>query len=204
LEALVAKASYLIAMRRLDEAVETIVRAQEIDPLSAMVTSFEVLALVYSGQCDQAIDKAQAALDLEPNYAELYYGLGIAYQEKGRLDEAAGAFEEGCRVVPNSPLMMGFLGGCYGMLGEVRKARSLLERLREQSKRAYVAPVSLALIHIGLGDLDEAFDWLQKACETRDALLSYLKVIPNFKILRSDSRYVSLCERIHLGAPTGV
>jgi len=56
----------------------------------------------------------------------------------------------------------------------------------------------LALIHIGLGEVDAALDWLEKAFEQRDASLIYLKVHTAYKSLLSEKRFTALLRRIGL------
>jgi hypothetical protein len=53
-------------------------------------------------------------------------------------------------------------------------------------------------VHIGLGDTDRAFEWLQKAIEARDWQMGMLKVEPAFDGLRSDPRFAALLERVGL------
>jgi hypothetical protein len=55
-----------------------------------------------------------------------------------------------------------------------------------------------AYVHIGLGDTERAFEWLQKAIEARDSQMGVLKVEPAFDALRSDPRFTALVERVGL------
>ena len=54
------------------------------------------------------------------------------------------------------------------------------------------------MVHIGLGDTDRAFEWLDKAFEARDWQMALLKVEPIFDDLRSDPRFAALLERVGL------
>ncbi len=60
--------------------------------------------------------------------------------------------------------------------------------------------MALAIVYMGLGNKNEAFDWLGKAFEDRSAALVYLAVDPVFDPLRSDSRFADLVQRIGLPA----
>ena len=62
----------------------------------------------------------------------------------------------------------------------------------------YVAPISWVMLYLGIGDLERAFEWLEKAAEARDVLLCYLKVGPIYEPLRDDPRYVEMLQRIGL------
>ena len=60
------------------------------------------------------------------------------------------------------------------------------------------APFRIAMVHIGLGETDRAFEWLQKALDARDWQMTLLKVEPTFDGLRSDPRFATLLERVGL------
>jgi hypothetical protein len=95
---------------------------------------------------------------------------------------------------------MGSLGHCYGLCGKTDKAAQVLEDLKERSKQRYVSPMTLALIQIGLGEKDQAFQWLEQAHSQRDGRLIYLKVSPVYDAIRSDSRFLDLVKRVGLSS----
>jgi TPR repeat protein len=95
-------------------------------------------------------------------------------------------------------LLLGPLGSCYGGAGNKEKALSLLEGLNEAAKQAYVPPISWVMLYLGVGDIERAFEWLQKAAEARDILLCYLKVGPIYDPIREDERYADLLRRVGL------
>ena len=70
--------------------------------------------------------------------------------------------------------------------------------MKERSQQTYVQPMWLAVIHVALGEKDQAFDWMQKAFEDRSAWLVYLKVDPLFDPVRSDPRFTDLLRRVGL------
>ena len=72
----------------------------------------------------------------------------------------------------------------------------MLEKLSQRTAAEYVPPFCVALVHTGLGDLDQALHWLERACEERSHWLIYLKAWPLFDALRSDARFTSLLGRI--------
>jgi hypothetical protein len=81
---------------------------------------------------------------------------------------------------------------------EKAEARKILDELKEQSKRRYVAPTVLAAIYGALGEKDQAFILLDKAYDEHDSILVQLKVEPIFDELRSDPRFAVLLKRLGL------
>ena len=75
----------------------------------------------------------------------------------------------------------------------------MLAQLDGIAKRKYVSPYSLAVVHTGLGEIDEAFTWLERAYEQRDGWLAgHVKIDPRFDPLRQDPRFDNLLRRIGL------
>jgi hypothetical protein len=70
--------------------------------------------------------------------------------------------------------------------------------LRDASKHAYVPPVAFAIVYAGLGKIDDAFYWLEKAANERDGFLIYLKIASVFDNLRSDRRFSEMFNRVGL------
>ncbi len=65
----------------------------------------------------------------------------------------------------------------------------------------YISPVAQALVHVGLGETDSAFEALEKGFRDRDPQILYLGLDPTWEPLRSDPRYADLIDRI--GLPRG-
>ena len=83
-----------------------------------------------------------------------------------------------------------------GLLGT--QGSSLRYTNSVMSKRIYVSPYSIARIHTGLGNTEQALEWLEKACEQRHGILAYLKVEPVFDPLRAEPRFRDLLGKMGL------
>jgi hypothetical protein len=64
--------------------------------------------------------------------------------------------------------------------------------MRERDAGRYVAADDIATIHLGLGETDRTFEWLERGCEERAAALVNLDVEPTFDPLRADPRFAEL------------
>ncbi|MGH9799926.1 MAG: hypothetical protein ACRD82_06130, partial [Blastocatellia bacterium] len=91
------------------------------------------------------------------------------------------------------------IGYLYGIVGEREKAQQVLDQLLALSEQGYIRRHDIALIYVGRGELDRAFDWLEQAYEQREGILVFLKspaaVVPG---LSADPRLADLLRRIGL------
>jgi tetratricopeptide (TPR) repeat protein len=189
---------YLRAAGRLDEALNEMKRAQDLDPLS-LATGRDMGRIFRSmRQYDRAIGQYRKVLELDPNFPSVYVHLGMAYEGKRMFKEAVAAFEKARSLPGSNPLVLGALGHGYAVSGNRREAEKLLEELGALSARRYVSPISRALIYIGLGEKDRAFEWLDRAHEDRDPWLAWLQADPIFDDLRGDPRFGILLKTVGL------
>jgi len=65
----------------------------------------------------------------------------------------------------------------------------LLRELEAAGHDSYVSPVAFAILHIGLGNLDRAPDWAERAYDDKRGWLAYLNVNPMLDPLRNESRF---------------
>jgi hypothetical protein len=79
----------------------------------------------------------------------------------------------------------------------VREARECIRQLKQRSDVETAAPYGIAFIHAGLGEKDQAFEWLEKAYEVRDWGMPFLKVDQTLDPLRSDARFQDLLRRMN-------
>ena len=90
------------------------------------------------------------------------------------------------------------LGHVQARLGQRDEARKILQQLSESSKDRYVPALAFATVHLGLGENDQALDWLEKAYAERFNRLAYLRREPMWQPLRENPRFQDLLRRINL------
>ena len=190
--------TYLLAMRKFDEALRERKRAQELDPLSPFFSVSVAWPYFYSHQYDKAIEWYQKAIELDPNYALAHNDLGTAYSKKGMQDQAVDEYLTGKAIAGTKAEIIAAFKQAYAAAGMSGYWQKELEIANERLKQGRVGPHRMARIYTELGDKDRAFEWLEKAYEERDSLLVFLNAAPIFDSLRSDPRFASLVERIGL------
>ena len=111
-------------------------------------------------------------------------------------DPAIQALQKSIPLSGDSPDEPASLGLAYVLSGKSGEARKILEELTQRSKRKYLSPSVIAVLHAALGERDQAFALLDKAYDERDTLLILLEVEPMFDPLRSDPRFADLVRRV--------
>ncbi len=185
-------ARILWARRRIDEATLHMKRAVELDPLSPALNTDLGKILYSAGQRDQAMAQYRKALELNPNYAGAHHHLANFYLAEGRYQEAIAEAEKRSANSASEGHGRPFLGYTYAVAGKRAEAEKILHELEELSKQRHVGPEEFALIYIGLGDKDRAFEFLQKEYEENKRLPVFINILPEWDSLRTDPRFEEL------------
>src|SRR5260370_5283755 len=108
-------------------------------------------------------------------------------------------YQEALKQAPDNVDSLGRLGGCYAKAGRRNEAERVLKQLQEMSSRRYVPQAYFAQIYGNLGDLDQAFKWLEKAYDDKNSWLPMLQVDDDmFASLRAAPRYNEIVQRVGL------
>jgi TolB-like protein/DNA-binding winged helix-turn-helix (wHTH) protein/Tfp pilus assembly protein PilF len=190
----------LLPLGRTDESLAESQRALELEPLQLLVGIHLGRHYLYARQYDQAIEQFRRTLELDPAFPQAQRYAAWAYLQKGMHPEAIAALRAALSTREQNPEIEGELGHALAVAGQRAEALAVLEDLRRLSATQYVSPYSVALIHAGLRDRDEALVWLEKAYAERSDYMPYLRLEPMLDSLRSDQRFAALIERV--GLPT--
>jgi TolB-like protein/Flp pilus assembly protein TadD len=195
-----AYAIYLLVVRRHDEALAEARRARELSPLSLPINVELATALLRAGRYDEAIAQLQKTLEIGPKFGRAYLTLAETYLAQGDRPRAVAAFEKAASHSGAPPDH--WLGYAYGLTGRRREALEVLARMEKLSRERYVSPQSFAVVHLGLGDKDEAMAWLEKTYEERAfEFLGFSSAV--FDELGDDARFQDLRRRMRLPAAPG-
>ncbi len=189
---------YLTEMGKFDRAIAELQRAYELDPLSLIIGTAMGGAFYHARQYDQAIEQLQKTLELDPNFGVAHVISAQAYTQKGMYEEAITALKSALTFTGGSREILARLGHTYAKSGRRDKAMEILGQLHDLAKQRHVPSYDVAIVHVGLGDLDQAFALLEKAYAERASRLIYINVDPIFDTLRSDPRFKDLLSRLGL------
>jgi serine/threonine-protein kinase len=187
-------ASYLSAMGRLDEAQAEQQRARELDPHSLILNMNAADPLFFGRQFERAAAHLLALLEQEPRFFPALFNLGRVYIEQGRYDEAITAFEQAVQLSGNREGRLA-VAQATALAGRADEARSILKQALMNADGRYLASPMIARIYLGLGEHDNALEWLSKGVEERSFWIVFLNMDPAYACVRSNTRFQDLLKR---------
>jgi len=189
--------SHLMALLgRYDEAIAEMTRARDLEPLSVVMNSCLGQNLYYARRFDEAIQQHQKTIEMDPHSFIPHMHIGYDYHQKGMFKEAVSEFQAAIDLSGDIARAKGGMGQSYAEWNNKELARGLIDQLESGWESRCVATY-IAQIFVGLGQKDEAFEWLDRAYEERHSYLIYL-VDPMWDALRPDPRFATLLRKMHL------
>lgn len=192
--------SCLAPLGRLDEALDEIITAQSIDPVSSIVARDLAVIHFYRRDFETALEQCDHTVELNPHFAPAYWILGVIQEQRQDFDESAAAFQRAVHLSPQTPRMHGALGRTFALSGRRKQALEVLKKLEAYAQERYVSPLEFAWIQFALGAVDLGFRWLGKACEDRVFDLLSIKVDPRYDSLREDRRFAAIARQLGVTA----
>jgi TolB-like protein/Tfp pilus assembly protein PilF len=186
--ALIWQSLYFSATGENQEAIRSMQRAREIEPLSCSVNLYLGMAQFHAGQYDLALRQLQQSIELDPNYYRPYLFFGRNLSAIDRHDEAIAAFEKALSLTPDNLEALAFLGSALAATGERRRALEIVKKLRAGEDKTEPA-VLIALVYARLGLATEMYEWLERAVELKSTPIYIVLLCEEFRPYRVDSRY---------------
>ncbi len=187
---------YLKATGQHEASIEACKRAQELEPLSLFLSLSLGWAYYFARRYDEALKQSTKVLEMDPNFGFAYWHRGMVYIQQQNFTEAINAFRKAISLSGAIPTFIGYLGHASARAGKHREARQMLAQLESLSKKQYVPSYLMGMIHLGLGDLNQTLDWLEKAYEERSGVMAFMRVEPLLDQVRADSRFAELLEQM--------
>jgi TolB-like protein len=188
--------SCLVPLARLDEALEQVLLAQALDPVSSIIARDVAVVHYYRRDLEAALEQCDHTIELNPHFAPAYHTLGLVQEQRRDLDESAAAFRRAVDLAPHSLRMQGALARTLALSGRQQPAHETLVKLEEMAQTRYVSPFEFVTLHFALGDTENGYRWLVKACDDRCFEFLALKVDPRFDALRNDDRFAAVSRRV--------
>jgi DNA-binding winged helix-turn-helix (wHTH) protein/Tfp pilus assembly protein PilF len=181
-------------MARHEEAHASIRRARELDPLYVMHQSLSSQIAFAARDYSAALQFARQAIVVDPEFWIGQLHLAQVYIELGESDLALTALNHSGKLVVNSKVIA-LRGYIFARAGRIEEAQNVLHTLLSIAQERYVPPYAMAIVHAGLGQYDEAMQWLERCYQARDVHVVFLTIDPKWDPLRGDARFSNLLRR---------
>jgi tetratricopeptide (TPR) repeat protein len=188
-------ALFLTFAGRPEEGLAEIAKAQELDPMSLIISTDQGAINYYGRHYERALEQCQKTLSIDPGFVRPYFYVAQAHECLGQPQRAIETLNS---VSTKNTLLKAELGHACALAGDRGRAQAILKELTETADHEYVSPCAIAAVHAGLDDKSGALEWLEKAGLVRDSALCRLKVDPRFDSLRQHPRFQGLLRQIGL------
>jgi tetratricopeptide (TPR) repeat protein len=182
---------------RVDEAGLMIKRAHELDPLSSVISMNVSIMYQVRNDHNASVENSLKLIALDPYFSTGYQALALSYLKQGRDADAIANMEKAVGMSNRAGIHLAELGYSYGVLGKRAEAIAIANELKDKYAIKEATGKHVAAVYAGLGDKDNAFEWLEKDFQARGSLASIRWEIP-FESLRDDPRYKDLLKRMGL------
>ncbi len=187
----------LLERGRLGEAAQEIMRAHELDPLSAVINYNTGRVHYLQRHYDDAAAYCRKALETDPSLPQPLITLALIAQQQGRADEAVAQLEKlkTQTTAAGYSTVLEALGCAYAAAGRQTDAQRVVTELETLARDNDGILFSLALVHAQLGNLDRAFALLEERAAHWQVPPFPLLFDPRFDQLRADPRYTEFLQR---------
>ena len=191
-------ANFLCSLRRFDEAVEEVLIARELDPLSLIVSTNVGWVFHRARRYDEAIAEYKRGLALDPTYLQAHMRLADSYLAVGRFADAINEGETVARLSNQSPAEVMLMERNKLLAGRPNEFERRLDELIASAANGYSSPATIANAYFAVGRNDEGFLWLERAYRERSNNMAYLGVEPVYDGVREDPRFKAMLRGIGL------
>lgn len=188
---------YLITQGRLAAAIGEFCRAQDLDPLSPVLSVLTSVTHFFARQPYKALREARKAISMDENFWFGYWSAALAHEQMGQLVEALGQLER-AEECGSSPWITAVRARVYSKLGRRDIVEAILRDVTDTTKTQWVAPYLIASVYFALDEKERGFEWLEKAFADYDEALSFMTVDPLLDPYRTDPHFMDLLRRAAL------
>jgi DNA-binding SARP family transcriptional activator/TolB-like protein len=184
-----------------EQALAHAERALELDPLSPTAHAELARALLGNGRCDEAIEVLDRLAGLQPPLLRVAPMAADCHARQQNWPKAVAVVRPQAEL--GDPTTLALLGYLLARAGEREEALRIHAEVLTRWRRGDGGALEVAVVYSGLGDIDQALTWLDRAIDDHSINGSpahplHLTLGPLFEDLRHDSRFERLRERLGL------
>jgi len=137
---------------------------------------------------------------LEPGHGLTNHFLGRAYLAQGQPAKAIEQLRRSNELLGQVPFSMGDLGFAVASGRQRTEAQQMLAGMKRKREAGYYPAFAIAEIELGLGNVEAAIDWMERAAEERNLGYYMPSADPIYNSIHAHPRFLALMQRMHLGS----
>ncbi len=190
------RAWFLALFGRMNEAIDTHIRAQELDPFAPLNTAWlgELYRMV--GMYEEGLAEAEKSSLMAQDYALGMFIQGRIFLDQGREEEAFEIFNKAAEV--NIAWRYFGLGLSLIRAGRLEEGKKILREFEELPINGYRALI-LAGMYSELGDFDKAFEYLNYP--QKHGWFPWIRIMFVNPEMRQDPRFLKIIREMNLPDP---
>ncbi len=189
---------YLLFTDGIPQANQLLSDAENLDPLHAGIKSNLAFLLLWSGDAEAAILKAQEALELNSQHFFAQTAMAEAYRLAGNCPAATEFLQSLPIALQQQPRIRILTALCYATQGDYGKAREIYRDVVEATP-LYNGITLAAQLALDIGEVEEAIDLMERAVENKSWLQFYFRIrFRHNDAIKNHPRYLALLKRIGL------
>ena len=186
---------HLAMLGRFDEALEQIQIARMLDPLSLIIHEGHAYIHILRRDFETALATSRQIAEFDPRFYKAYATMGRAFSLSGRYEEALAVWEKARELGGNTPSSIAAIGQTRALAGDRKGARRALRELKSKAASAFVPCTCFAILYLGLGEIGQCLDWLERAADRHEAQIGTVNVHPLYDPLRGEPRFQKILAR---------
>jgi len=193
-------ATFLSTMGRHEEALQRILHAHALEPLSLSIRLCVARCHFFARRFEEALSSIEGILRDEPGHLLTTIWAAQTLSALGRFGDAL----EATRGVPaqaQTPYLRSCAACALAGLGRANESRNLCATLRRELEiRPTFTLFGVAAAYARMGDYETAMEMLEECHRVRDGLLAFLLAKPSYDALRGHPAFERLLADMHFPA----
>jgi tetratricopeptide (TPR) repeat protein len=181
----------LLVSERFPEAEVALREALRPDPHYPVGNVVMAQLRQFTGELDESVAILDGVLRRDPRRFDARMWRGLSQLYRGNHTEAASDFDVAISIVGRLPVPLALRGVIHARSDETKRAHQILEELRSRDKEEYVDPYCLFALSFAVDGFDAACPYLEQMLEVRSRFVTYLRVAPRYRELRSEPRFMN-------------
>jgi len=191
--------NYLLAFGRYQEALVETTKFIKNDMNNPIAWALYGLSLYFADRSEESLATFGQAIRVFPNATNLLSEEGRVLIFLNEYDKAIKILESHLEKLNRRPPRdLGNLAIAYYKTDQNSKSNDLLEELKRMSQESSGGSPAfyIAMLYAQMGEIELAFQWLDKAYQEHEVEMYWLKVEPPFEPLRNDPRWQEMLDKV--------